>query len=197
MKMGPFYEQFVNLFNAKRECSDTKHTFDRTIRHAQLRQHWMQVDRNSRHKDRESSSVGCSHLGVATADAFSNIRTEHLAVFYAGCPSWRNLLLIVGNLARPFNVLGRTLEGNQLRHCAAKPIASGYHSKHKWVFTPGVLRSRDQPILSRTHYLLQRHREWMKCSTEHVNSPRSSSDYSLTAYSNCDATLVRIIVASK
>ena len=25
-------------------------------------------------------------------------------------------------LARPFNVLGCTLEGNQLRHCAAKPI---------------------------------------------------------------------------
>ena len=54
----------------------------------------------------------------------SNIRTEDLAVFYAyaRCPSWRNLLLIVGNLARPFNVLGCTLEGNQLRHCAAKPI---------------------------------------------------------------------------
>ena len=54
-------------------------------------------------------------------------------------PSGCNLLLIVGNLARPFNVLGCTLEGNELRHCAAKPIASGYHGKHKWVFTPVVL----------------------------------------------------------
>ena len=26
------------------------------------------------------------------------------------------------DLARPFNVLGCTLKGNQLRHCAAKPI---------------------------------------------------------------------------
>ena len=25
---------------------------------------------------------------------FSNIRTEHLAVFYAGCTSWRNLLIV-------------------------------------------------------------------------------------------------------
>ena len=47
---------------------------------------------------------------------FSNIHTENLALFYAGCPSLRNLLLIVGNLARPFNMLGCTLEGNQLRH---------------------------------------------------------------------------------
>ena len=85
---------------------------------------------------------------------FSNIRTEDLAVFYAGCPSSRNLL-IVGKLSQAFlNVLGCTLEGNQLRHCAAKPIASGCHSKHKWVFTPGVLRSRDQSIMSRTHYPL-------------------------------------------
>ena len=34
-----------------------------------------------------SSSFGCSHLGVATVDVISNIRTEDLAVFCAGCPS--------------------------------------------------------------------------------------------------------------
>ena len=64
--------------------------------------------------------------------------SEDLAVFYAG----RNLL-IVGNLARPFNVLGCTLEGNQLKHCAAKPIVQvAVIAKTSGFFTPVVLRSR-------------------------------------------------------
>ena len=38
---------------------------------------------------------GCFHLsGIATADVFQNVRTEDLAVFYAGCPSWHNLLIV-------------------------------------------------------------------------------------------------------
>ena len=43
------------------------------------------------------------------------------------------------NLARPFNVLGCTLEGNQLRNCAAKPIASGYRSKQVGFYTRRAL----------------------------------------------------------
>ena len=49
-------------------------------------------------------------------------------------------------LARPFNVLGCTLKGNQLRHCAAKPIVqlaiiantSGFI--HQSCFDPGTNR---------------------------------------------------------
>ena len=82
-------------------------------------------------------------------------------------------------------MLGCTLEGNQLRHCAAKPIVQlaiiantagrrlatpGLEKpdllftackKHVYClgrnalpFTPGVLRSRDQASMSRTHYPL-------------------------------------------
>ena len=62
-------------------------------------------------------------------------------------------------------MLGCTLEGNQLRHCAAEPIVrSGHHGKHKWVFTPGVLRSRDQLSVSRTHYSLS---HWGSLSSQH------------------------------
>ena len=41
-----------------------------------------------------------------------------------------------GNLARLFNVLGCTLEENQLRHCAAKPIVQLAIIANKLVFTP-------------------------------------------------------------
>ena len=50
-------------------------------------------------------------------------------------------------------MLGCTLEGNQLRHCAAKPIVQlAIIANTNGFFTPGVLGSRDQPSMSRTHY---------------------------------------------
>ena len=40
-------------------------------------------------------------------------------------------------------------------HCAAKPIVQlAIIAKRKWVFTPGVLRFRDQLSMSWTHYPL-------------------------------------------
>ena len=92
-------------------------------------------------------------------------------------PFLTQLTTAVGNLARPFNVLGCTLEGNQLRHCAAKPIVSSYHSKHKWVFTPRVLRSRDQPIMSRTHYPLSHWGSILFSSTKCLWNKASNSPH--------------------
>ena len=86
------------------------------------------------------SLIPC-YTGVATADKSA----QSLAVFYAGCPSCCNLL-VVGNIARPFNVLGCTLEGNQLRHCIAKLIvqlaiiASTSGFLHQACFDPGTNR---------------------------------------------------------
>ena len=117
---------------------------------------------------------------VRHSGCFSNICTEDLAVFYTRCPSWRNLL-IVGKLARPFNMLGCTLERNQLRHCVAKPIVQiCYHSKHKWVFTPGVLQSRDQLSMSWTHYPLSHWGSllWLPLQKQYAAQMSSSNDYS-------------------
>ena len=50
-------------------------------------------------------------------------RTEHIKkIYYARCPSCRNLL-VVGNQARPFTVLGCTLLRKPVNgYCTAKPV---------------------------------------------------------------------------
>ena len=91
-----------------------------------------------------SSSSGCSHSGVATVDVFKHPHRRFGSVL-CRMPSWRNLL-IVGKLSQAFNMLGCTLEGNQLRHCAAKTIVqvaiiantSGF--LHQSCFDPGTNR---------------------------------------------------------
>ena len=69
-----------------------------------------------------SSSFGCSHSGVATADVFKHLHRRFGSVL-------RRMPFLMQPTdsretfnARPFNVFGCTLERNQLRHCAAKPI---------------------------------------------------------------------------
>ena len=143
------FNQLIAHWSAYSESSGRKHLFE-TVAHEIIFFEWWINAKLYKVSSSSSSSFGCSIKGCHSG----YICTEDLALFYAGCPSWRNLL-IVGNLARPFNVLGCTLEGNQLRHCAAKLIVQlAIMANTKWVFTPVVLRSRDQPSMSQTHYSL-------------------------------------------
>ena len=53
---------------------------------------------------------------------FSNIRHRRFGSVLRRMPFLTQPTTDSRKLSRPFNVLGCTLEGNQLRHCAAKPI---------------------------------------------------------------------------
>ena len=90
------------------------------------------------------SSFGCSHSGVTTADVFKHPHRRFGSVlrrmpFFTQPTDGRELSQLL-------NVLGCTLEGNQLRHCAAKPIVqltiiantSGF--LHQAYFNPGTNR---------------------------------------------------------
>ena len=91
-----------------------------------------------------SSSFGCSHSGVATV--FKHPHRRFGSVLRR-MPFLTQPTDSRGSLARPFNVLGCTLEGNQLRYCAAKPIVqAGFYTRRASI--------QDQPSASRTHYPL-------------------------------------------
>ena len=115
-------------------------------------------------------------------------------MFYAGCPSWRNLL-IAGNLARPFKVLECThvrKPSSEIRHCAAKPIAqlaiiantSGF--LHQVCFNPGTNRVRvgrttHWELISLTILACNWRAFIFTRSVQHVSWPWSQLDHQLNS----------------